>query len=163
MDQRADPPSIAGGTMGKARQLAEEGVQLFNAGDIDGLAARCATDAIEITPMGEAHGPAAIAERLRRDRAAFPDLHIEPLGWVEGGDTVVVEYTWTGTNTGTFPLPDGSALPPTGEKLTITGVSVFEYRGEEMVAHRTYFDQLPAMVQLGVVAPVQQSTSESGG
>jgi len=65
---------------------------------------------------------------------------------------------WTGTNTGPSPLPDGSVLPPTGEKLTIPGFSVFEYRGDELVARRTYWDQVPGMMQLGVVAPVQQST-----
>jgi len=137
--------------MGRARQLIEQAIELFNAGDLERLTPMYAEDAVEITPRGQFQGRTAIGERLRAERAAFPDQHMKPLVWVEEGDTVVVEYTWTGTHTGPAPLPDGAVLPPTGEQLTLAVVSVFQLRGDETVAHRMYWDQLPAMLQLGVV------------
>jgi len=35
-------------------------------------------------------------------------------------------------------------------------VSIFQLRGEEVAAHRMYLNQLPAMIQLGVVVPPEQ-------
>ena len=74
--------------------------------------------------------------------------------WVEEGDTIVVEYAWTGTNTGPLPLAEGGGATPTGEQVTFSVVSIFQ--GEEVAAHRMYLNQLPAMIQLGVVVLPEQ-------
>jgi len=51
------------------------------------------------------------------------------------------------------PRGRGSATP-TGEQVTFSVVSIFQ--GEEVAAHRMYLNQLPAMIQLGVVVPPEQ-------
>ncbi len=137
--------------MGKGRQLIERRIEMYNSGDLDQLTAGLAEDAVWITPSTKTQGRAAIGELLRADHTAAPDRHIEPLGWVEEGDTVVMEYTWTGTHTGPLVRADGEVLPPTGEQITFPVVSIYRLRGDEVAAHRAYWDQLPSLQQLGVI------------
>jgi steroid delta-isomerase-like uncharacterized protein len=139
--------------MTNARELVQRGVDLFNEGDMDGLIATYADDAIEVFPALEYKGRTAIGERLREQQDAFPDRHLRPLRWVEDGDTVVLEYEFTGTHTGPFRLPDGTVLPATGQYVRFPAVSIFESRDEKCAAHTLYFDTVPMMVQLGVLAP----------
>jgi steroid delta-isomerase-like uncharacterized protein len=138
--------------MGKLRELAQRGIDLFNQGDMDGLVATYTDDAIEMFPSIVYKGRAEIGERLREQQDAFPDRHIRPLRWVEDGDAVVVEYEFTATHTGPFRLPDGTVLPPTGRHLRFTCVSIFEGRDDKCAAHTGYYDTAPMMVQLGVLA-----------
>jgi steroid delta-isomerase-like uncharacterized protein len=139
--------------MTNARELVQRGVDLFNEGDMDGLIATYTDDAIEVFPALEYKGRTAIGERLREQQDAFPDRHLRPLRWVEDGDTVVLEYEFTGTHTGPFRLPDGTVLPATGQYLRFLAVSIFESRDEKCAAHTLYFDTVPMMVQLGVLVP----------
>ena len=139
--------------MGKARELVQHSFDLFNQGDMDSLVATYAEDAIEIFPSIEHKGRAEIDERLREQQDAFPDRHLRPLRWVEDGDTVVVEYEFSGTHTGPFRLPDGTVLPATGQHFRFPAVSIFEIRDEKCALHTLYFDMVPMMVQLGVLAP----------
>ena len=139
--------------MATVRELAEQGIELYNAGAVDELAATYAEDAVEITPIGNYTGREAISERLRGERLAFPDKRITLRQLTVEGDTAVMEYDWAGTHQGPLPMPDGSELPPTGQHLAFPAVSVVDVRNGETVAHRLYFDQLPTMIQLGVVSP----------
>lgn len=142
--------------MGAAREHMEQGLELWNNGDFDEMPPLMADDQVWISPTGTLTGSEAILNRYRTDRAAFPDRRIQATKWVEEGDTVVIEYDWTGTHTGPLSLPDGTELAPSGQQFTIRGIDVWEVRDGKTVAHRTYFDQLPIMIQAGVVALTPQ-------
>lgn len=142
--------------MGAAREHVERGIELWNNGDLDGMHSRWAQDGVEVSPTGTLTGADAIVEGYRRDLIAFPDRRITKLKWVEDGDTVVVEGELTATHSGPLTLQDGSQVPPTGQQLLFPVVSVFEVRDDRTVAHRIYWDQLPTMMQLGLVGLAQQ-------
>ena len=95
--------------MSSTRDAYERVVQLYNAGDLEGLVDTYAEDAILVTPDGiTAQGRAAIREQVSRDKTAFPDETVGIDVMVEQGDTITIEYTWAGTNTGPFVTPDGT-------------------------------------------------------
>src|SRR5512135_3752883 len=98
--------------MSSLRALAEQGVQLFNAGDVEGLVDLFTEDATRVTPFGTFKGRAAIHEAANREKAAFPDRTMTVDVYVEQGDTIAVEYTFVGTNAGPLVMPDGTELPP---------------------------------------------------
>ncbi len=142
--------------MGAAREHAEHFLDLWNNGDFDTLRTGMADDLVWVSPQWAVlNGSEAILKRYRADLTAFPDRRIQVSKWVEEGDTVVAEYEWSGTHTGPFSMADGSELAPTGQRITCTCVDVYEVRDGKTVTHHTYFDQLPIMMQAGVVALTQ--------
>ncbi len=135
------------------RELVEGSIELYNSGDIDSLAALYSEDAVEHTPRDSYTGRPAIYERLRGDRSAFPDKRITVRHLIVEGDRAVMEYDWSGTHSGPLPMPDGSEMPPTGQRLAFPVVSVFDVRDGKTTEHRMYFDQLQVLVQLGLMTP----------
>lgn len=128
----------------------ERGFDLFNEHDLD-IASDYAADAVEVTPLGTFTGRGAIAERYRELWTTFTDARMEPTSWTVAGDTLVVEYTVTGTHSGPMTAPDGSQIPATGRRAEIRACSVVEARDGQTVSHRMYFDMLQMMTQLGLV------------
>ena len=90
-------------------------------------------------------GPEAMVGGLRDFAAAFPDGRGEILNLVAAGETVVVEWRVSGTNTGPF---DGRE--PTGKSFERRGCSVAEVRGAKIVGYRDYFDRATLLEQLGL-------------
>ncbi|MGB8383891.1 MAG: ester cyclase [Dermatophilaceae bacterium] len=134
----------------------EQVIELWNNGDFDKVGTLMADDQVWVHPSFSLTGSEAVLNRVRADLAGFPDRRINPTKWVEEGDTVVVEYEFTGTNTGPYSIPDGGELAPTGQRMTLRGVDIFEVRDGKTAAHRTYYDRLPTMIQAGLVGPVPQ-------
>ena len=142
--------------MGAAQEHIKQGLDLWNSGDFDRMRTLAADDQVWVSPAGTWTGTDAITSHYREDLTAFPDRQIQVSNWVEEGDTVVAEYEWSGTHSGPLWLPDGTELPPTGQRITLKCVDVYQVRDGKTVTHHSYYDLLPAMMQAGVVAPTQQ-------
>jgi steroid delta-isomerase-like uncharacterized protein len=71
---------------------------------------------------------------------AFPDGKVEITNMIDGGDWVVAEYTVTGTNTGPFHGPDGTEIPPSGNKIALQACDVMHLRDGRVTGGRGYFD-----------------------
>jgi predicted ester cyclase len=100
-------------------------------------------------PGGEvADGPAEVADTYRALFHAFPDLSIPDLElgslW-HHGDLVIGETRLQGTHTGTF-----RGLPPTGRRIDMPLVAIFEFDGPDLLCERVYWDRLTLFIQLGV-------------
>lgn len=87
----------------------------------------------------------------------FPDGLITIDKLIASGDTVVVEYTGRGTNTGPLVTSMGE-IPATGRSVTLKLCDVLEFRDGKITAQRTYFDTGSMMAQLGLTAE-QPATS----
>jgi uncharacterized protein (TIGR02246 family) len=114
--------------MSSIRDLAGQRVQLYNAGDVEGLVNLYTEDATLVTPDGTFEGRAAIREAMSRDKAAFPDHAVTPDVIVEQGDTLAEEWTMIATHTGPLVMPDGTELPPTGKRIEIKGMDLVQHR-----------------------------------
>ena len=66
------------------------------------------------------------------------------------GDTVVLEITWNGTQTGPLQGPSGT-IPATGKQQTTRAGWVLNFEGGKIKDSRHYFDMLSFMQQLGVI------------
>ena len=82
-------------------ELLDEYVELYNAGDLDGVMDLYAEDATQLMPEGLFEGRAAIRERLDRDLEACPDIAWGVESFVEQLDAFSDEWSFVATHTDT--------------------------------------------------------------
>jgi steroid delta-isomerase-like uncharacterized protein len=80
---------------------------------------------------------------VERYMNAFPDTHMTVEDEIVAGDTVVVRWTVTGTHRGELP-----GLPPTGRKISLSGISIARLREGKFVESWNNWDALGMMQQL---------------
>jgi predicted ester cyclase len=100
-------------------------------------------------PGGEvADGSDEVAETYRDLFTAFPDLTApdpEPGTLSHNGDWVIGEMRLQGTHLGSF-----RGLPPTGRRIDLPLVAIFEFDGPDLLCERVYYDRLTMFIQLGI-------------
>jgi predicted ester cyclase len=110
-----------------------------------------AEDAVQSMPDGTYTGRREIQERLAQELTAFADATYTVVSFVEQGDAFADEWTFAGTHTGPFVLPDGTHLPATGRRVEIGGMELVRVRDGEIVVDNLYYDRVAGLVQLGLV------------
>jgi steroid delta-isomerase-like uncharacterized protein len=134
------------------RKLLDRYVERYNAGDLDGVMDLYAEDATQLMPDGIFEGRSAIRERLAQELNAFSDIAHRVESFIEQGDAFADEWTFVGTHTGPFQLPDGSQLPPTGKRVELRGMEFCQVGADgKLVVDNLYYDSTTAAVQLGLV------------
>jgi len=78
-----------------------------------------AEDAVQVMPDGTFEGWTAVRERLAQELDGFTELTTPCASFVDEGDLFADEWTFVGTHTGPFRLPDGTWLPPTGRPVAL--------------------------------------------
>jgi steroid delta-isomerase-like uncharacterized protein len=146
--------------MNANRKLLDDYVELYNAGDIDACMELYAEDAVQEMRDGTFVGIDAIRERLALDLEACPDATYTVISFIDHGDTFADEWTFVGTHTGPFTLPDGTQLPPTGKRLEIKGMEFVAVRDGKIVVDNLYYDSLAIAAQLGLI-PQGETTAEA--
>ena len=137
--------------MSKNRELLDLYVERYNAGDLDGVIDLYADDAVQNMPDGRFEGRSAIRERLAQELNGFTDVNHTVRSFVEQGDSFCDEWTFTGTHTRPFLMPDGSELPPTDKRVEIAGMELVQVRDGKVILNTLYYDNLAVAVQLGLV------------
>ena len=137
--------------MSANRQLLDRYVGRYNAGDLDGVMDLYAEDAVQNMPDGTYEGWNTVRERLAQELDGFTDLNHTVRSFVEQGDSFADEWTFVGTHTGPFRLPDGTDLPPTGKRVEIRGMELVQVRDGKIVLNTLYYDNLAALAQLGLI------------
>jgi steroid delta-isomerase-like uncharacterized protein len=137
--------------MSANRQLLDRYVELYNAGDLDGVIDLYADDAVQNMPDGSFEGRSAIRARLAQELAGFTDVNHTVRSFVEQRDLFCDEWTFAGTHTEPFLLPDGTELPPTGKRVEIRGMELVQVRDGKVVVNTLYYDNLAVAAQLGLV------------
>jgi ketosteroid isomerase-like protein len=113
--------------------------------DLDAVAACFAEHAewVEL-PLGKTYrGPAGWRENVEYWREGFTDGKAEVTNVVDGGDTVIVEYTGSGLNDRPLPTPQG-VVPPSGRRIEAAIVDVWEFEDGKIVRGRSYVGGLVA-------------------
>lgn len=130
--------------------------QLFNAADpscADEIAAPIyiehAVAAFGRDAPGAVAGPEHLRETAAWLRAQFPDIHMTIESIVEEGDLVAVHVLSQGTNSG----PLNGVMPPTGRPFSASQSHWFRVEDGRLAEHWATRDDLPAMIQLGVISP----------
>ena len=133
------------------KELLDLYVELYNAGDLASCMELYSEDAVQRMHDGVFEGVEDIRNRLARDLVAFPDARYVVDSFFAEGDRFADEWTFTGTNTGPFRLPDGTEIPATGKRVEIKGMELVEVCDGKIVVDNLYYDFMASVVQLGLV------------
>ena len=143
--------------MGQAQKLVDQLWEHFESGAVDRLHEICEPDLLTTMPGSPPlHGPQATVDVLRMYIAAFSDMKHEVLETIESEDGIAVRLRVSGTQTGAMQMPQ-STLPPTGRSVVWDSENFVKIRNGRIAEWRTYYDQLEALKQLGLMtetAPV---------
>lgn len=123
----------------------------WNNRDFDAVSGAVAPDC-KILDMGSGRtlqGPDGFVTFTTALFEAMPDANFTLDHVVTQGDTVVVEYTGRGTNTGDLVLPAGT-VPATGRSITVHACEIDEIKNGKVMSSRVYVDSGAIMAQLGI-------------
>jgi len=146
----AAAPSAAAQRQAKpARRVLNDWLSAWNAHDASQAATLLADD-VEYFDAGFAgiqHGrEAAIEKGLSSFLRGVPDLRMELRGEpIVGEDAVAWEWTFTGTNTGTW-----GGIPATNQHIQLKGFSLMRLRDGRIVQLSSYYDTGTLNRQLGL-------------
>jgi predicted ester cyclase len=106
-----------------------------------------------VAPFGtEEPGPMSGPEGMRRTVGwltdQFPDLHMTIEALVAQGDVVACRVLSTGTNLGRL----NGVMPPTGRQFSAHQTHWFRVEEGRLAEHWATREDLPTMIQLGVIA-----------
>jgi steroid delta-isomerase-like uncharacterized protein len=88
---------------------------------------------------------------VRMFHAGFPDWEDRIEDMVAEGDRVAIRLTGSGTHSGDF-----MGIPPTGKRVTISGIAIYRLAGGKVAEDRVQLDLLGMLQQLGAIpAPGQ--------
>lgn len=129
-------------------QLMRSWVEFWNTKDPDRLDVLYADDAVfeDVAEGATYRGLAAIKQCLSEDIAYAPDVIVEIVSVYSSENRGVLEWTWSGTQTGDIP----GLMPATGRKFSVRGVSIFEFENNRIIRQSDYYDAAGFLHQLGV-------------
>ena len=79
-------------------------------------------------------------------RTAFPDSHVKYEDLIENENIVVGRWSATGTNTGKI-----AGMTPTGKAIVISGITIYNFKGDKISEAWEQLDMLGMWTQLGVI------------
>ncbi len=122
--------------------------ELISSGDLDGFGEMLADDFVEHeeTP-GLAPTKEGVLQFFRMNRAAFPDMRMDPQDILVSGDKVVSRIRLTGTHQGEF-----MGIPASGRSIDVQLIDITRF-GDDGLAHEHWgvIDSMAMMQQLGAV------------
>ena len=136
-----------------ADDLAQRYVDAVNRGDVEGVAALYAADAVMYDPLTPepVKGRDAIAATFAVFKRAIPDMRWRLIAPAFGDDRrVAYEVEVTGVNAGALSTPAGE-LPPTHNEIALTMAIVDTLDSDGLIAEeRAYFDATGFAARLGM-------------
>jgi predicted ester cyclase len=96
---------------------------------------------------GKVNGPVAMRQTADWLSAQFPDLPMTIEAMVAEGDTVAVRVVSEGTNLGLL----NGVVPPTGRRFKARQSHWYRVEDGKLAEHWATCEDLPAMMQLGIV------------
>jgi steroid delta-isomerase-like uncharacterized protein len=136
-------------TKAAARRFYEVLNHALATGDLGALDEVLAPHAVDDNPTpGQASGRDGIKRAFGEFRLAFPDLRLTVEDMIAEGDKVVCRIRTDATHRGAF-----QGVPPTGKRVTQTGIDILRFAGDRLVERWGEFDTLGLLQQLGIAPP----------
>jgi steroid delta-isomerase-like uncharacterized protein len=123
--------------------------EVWNQGNLDVVDELFNPDFIyHIAGIPDVHGTEGVKQVATMFHTAFPDLHFTIEEQIAEADKLALRWTATGTHNGEF-----MGLPPTGNHMTVTGISFARFADGKFAEEWSVYDTLGMMEQLGA-API---------
>jgi steroid delta-isomerase-like uncharacterized protein len=142
-------PYINGPAMSERnKEAARAEFEVWNTGELHRLDDLVAEDVVHHDPYDPraAAGLAGLKETIEANRRAFPDLHITIEDQLAEGNRVATRWTSTMTHQGNL-----GGLAPTGNRATITGITIERFENGKVVESWRSMDMLGLMRDLGTL------------
>jgi predicted ester cyclase len=123
-----------------AQRWAQEGV---GRGQVEVFNELVLADAIDHSGSTDVRGVEGFKVRTRAVHAAFQDVEVVVEDLLVDGDRVAWRWTLTGTHRGPF-----LGIPPTGRRVTMTGINIQRVANGVVVEHWSNADQLGLLRQV---------------
>ena len=122
--------------------------ELFNPGNLEVADEIIAPDHVNHDPTlpDIPPGPEGQKQVVNLYRGAFTNAHISIEDQLAEGDKVVTRWTGSGTHQGEF-----MGVAPTGNQVTVTGITINRVSGGKIVESWTNYDALGIMQQIGAI------------
>lgn len=125
-------------------------VEVWGEGKLEVVDELLAPNYVDHTPRGpepsSVQGAAGLKQAVTLFRNAFPDLTYRVDLQIVQGELVATRFTATGTHTGTF-----QDIPPTGRRVTYTGIDMNRIIDGRIVEAWVNYDALGLLQQIGAV------------
>ena len=130
--------------------IAKSQITAYNQKDWNAVAAVLAPGCVydEVATHRRVQGVSEIMGAWRGWATALPDSQASFDNVSVSGNTVTLELTWRGAQTGPLETP-GGALPPSGRSIEIRACQVVEVADGKVQSVRHYFDMATLLRQLG--------------
>jgi steroid delta-isomerase-like uncharacterized protein len=131
-------------------RLARINVEAYNAGDWQRLREVLAPDVVydEIGTQRRLVGVDKMIEAYQGWKQVAADGRGEITKAFASGNSVTLEVTWTGTQTGPLASPEGT-VPPSGRKWIIPGAQMITFDGDKIKELRQFFDMMTLLRHIG--------------
>ncbi len=131
-------------------RVARESIDAFNAGDWERTKATVAGDYLydEVATQRRIQGADQVIEAFRGWKQAMPDAKGTITNTLVSGNTVTLEITWEGTQTGPLVGPGGT-IPASGKRQVTRAAWVSAIEGDKVKETHHYFDMMGLLQQLG--------------
>ncbi|MBS1501536.1 MAG: ester cyclase [Bacteroidetes bacterium] len=133
---------------GQTSNVIDEHYKAINNHDVKTIAAEYAADAQAFSPnwQGAKVGPDGATDTFSRYFKSTPDLSYTVNNTINSGNSVVVEYIFTGT----LSAPEaGTPGYMKNKKYTLQGCAVFVLKDNKIIKETNYFDQVAFLRQVG--------------
>ena len=97
---------------------------------------------------GPVRGRTSFEPLIEMFARSFTDDHITIEDQVAEGDMVATRWEWAFSHTADF-----QGIPPTGKRVTMSGINFERFSGGKLVERWVQMDQISMMQQLGAMPP----------
>jgi len=138
--------------MADLTKIAREAVEAFNASDWERTKALMTPDYVynEVGTQRSIQGPEAVVAALQGWKEAMPDVTGTVTNALASGNTVTLQVTWEGTQTGPLEGPTGT-IPASGKRQVTPAAWILIFEGEKIKESHHYFDMLTLLTQIGAL------------
>ena len=133
-------------------KIAREAVDAFNASDWERTRALMTPDYLynEVGTQRRIQGPEEAVAALQGWKQAMPDAKGKVTSAFARGNTVALEITWEGTQTGPLEGPTGT-IPASGKRQVTPAVQILTFEGDRIKETHHYFDMVSLLKQIGAL------------
>ncbi len=133
-------------------RVASGNVEAFTTGDWERFRQSLAQDVVyeEIGTQRRFEGADEVVAAYQGWKQAGPDGKGTITNAVVSGNTVVLEVTWTATQSGPLQTPGGT-IPPSGKPWEVRASQVIIVEDDKVKEFRQYFDAMTIMQQIGAM------------
>lgn len=120
--------------------------KLWNGGNVDLVDSLYAEGAVRHNAdVGDENGPEEIKKFVNWVYTAYPDFKVKFDESFKLKDRTVTRWTATGTNSGSL----NENMPPTGVKVSFSGITMSKIENGKITEEWVYYNQLPIYNQMG--------------